>query len=828
MIRRAILLSLLIILTSCLSIELVEAQTQARSCSANPPSGTNIARIEITPSGPLSMPADAAINLTAVAYDNQDNIVNVQIAWTATSGNMQNFGGGSARWSPQTMGSQTATACSGNVAAQLFVNVLPGAPLSLELSVASDNITADDSVELTPLLLDQFGNTWVPNIPFANWTLPDDTSINLPNDGTSPTFTPGPIGLMLVEIAWGDWTASTSFNVTAGTAVSLIIEHESSTVSSDDMLDLCSHLVDQRGNGWSVSSTWSTFEGLADASLSSTEGECIVFDAGTVGEWTVLASASNGMSTGLAITTTEGRLAQIELDDLPTEMNIGDSYPLDAIGYDAAGNTVAVDGWNWSVTTGPSQDSIDYSGGIAYFDPNMAGQHTIQVMAAGRVQAIDVEVFPGVPIYLEIEILDDASSQVVTGFEIDLIVYGVDVNGNRNPVIVENENWTIQNGYGSIEEDPIGGPGHYTYTAGGIGFVGIYGLIENADGSIIVEVLVGELDHLEVIIQNEGSQGKSVHFDLKGYDISGNEVTIHPCAATITTDIGKSTCDDDGWTLELEESGEQVVHARIGSAEGSDFIDVEDTWFGWGDNNQIIIVSSLLIVAIISAVLVLLFMHLGNRIEEEMEAIEQESDDNDEPTTPVTSMDLISGLPPLAFTSPPPPMPQPSATIPQPSPAIPATQTVHSPVVMPPPAMNEVGGPTLTTPSNPFATLDSSPVQAPVIQEVDAEPEYDPELPGSKAPEPVQEVPQDDSVLDDTWGEMTGDWGEQGDTLSDAAATTAEIRHENRRGDGPSDAVGATLRPLPGTEIGTDGWYFDPDGRPTHWIHSEESGWSQE
>ena len=115
-----------------------------------------------------------------------------------------------------------------------------------------------------------------------------------------------------------------------------------------------------------------------------------------------------------------------------------------------------------------------------------------------------------------------------------------------------------------------------------------------------------------------------------------------------------------------------------------------------------------------------------------------------------------------------------------------------------------------------------------IIKEVDAEPEYDPELPGSKAPEPVQEVPQDDSVLDDTWGEMTGDWGEQGDTLSDAAATTAEIRHENRRGDGPSDAVGATLRPLPGTEIGTDGWYFDPDGRPTHWIHSEESGWSQE
>ena len=59
-------------------------------------------------------------------------------------------------------------------------------------------------------------------------------------------------------------------------------------------------------------------------------------------------------------------------------------------------------------------------------------------------------------------------------------------------------------------------------------------------------------------------------------------------------------------------------------------------------------------------------------------------------------------------------------------------------------------------------------------------------------------------------------------------ATIAQIHHENRRADGPRDAAEQTLRPLPGTTAGDDGWYFDREGRPSHWSHSEENGWVQE
>ena len=83
-------------------------------------------------------------------------------------------------------------------------------------------------------------------------------------------------------------------------------------------------------------------------------------------------------------------------------------------------------------------------------------------------------------------------------------------------------------------------------------------------------------------------------------------------------------------------------------------------------------------------------------------------------------------------------------------------------------------------------------------------------------------------VQDDTWGDMSGSWGDGSETVSTAAAEFAQIQHQNRRGDGPRFNSEESLRPLPGTEKGSDGWYFGVDGRPTHWTHSDENGWVQE
>ena len=816
MIRRSIFLVLVLLIPLAL---VVSADTSARSCSAS--EDPSVHHITISPGGPLSMPADQALNITATAFNSANVELNVPIAWTASSGSVQNFGGGQARWYPQTVGAQTVTACNGDVQTTLNVNVQPGAPLTFELSISESNVTADDTLEITPLLRDEFGNGWIPNIPYSNWGLPSGVDISLPNDGTPPIITPGPVGEMTVSVDWDDWSDTISFNVTRGVAIDLFIQHESDTVSSDDLVDICAQYTDQRGNTWAVNATWSTFGSLANDALSSFIGECIVFDAGPIGDWTIEIDDGNGMTDSLTLTVEFGRLAQISLENLATEMHIGDFYLLEADGFDAAGNAVTVDGWNWSVTDGPSTDPIVPDGDGITFVPDRVGQHTIQVMAAGRVQAIDVEVLSGIPVTLEIEIVDGVGTSppaIVTGLSLDLLLYGVDENDNRYLVDVPIADWFILNDFGTIENASAGGTGHYTYTSGGIGDVSITAFLEQAQGVLIVQVLEGPLDHLVVELPAEGDQGTTVTFEITGFDISGNPVSIHQCSATITTDAGDAECDENGWELGLENPGELVVHARIqsssgSSAEGSDFITVHSTWFGWGNNTQVLIVSSILIIIAISAILVALFKHLGSRIDEEIDLIREDNQESEDPPP----------LEEIGFGNMPPPHPQFPSPV-QMAPPLPTPVQQPAIVATPPPVQPAMVSPTPATTLDPFAALQ------PTI-EVASEPTPVEEMIEEDwaVPEPeITAEPELEIQTDDEWGEMAGDWDNAGDSLTTVAAEFAEIQHENRRGDGPRDAAEQTLRPLPGTIVGDDGWYFDREGRPSEWHHSDEKGWSQE
>ena len=133
MIRRAILLAL--ILLAPLSM-VVSADTSARSHGCNATVDTAVHHITISPSGPLSMPADQALNITATPYNSAGTELNVPVEWSSSSGSLQNFGGGSARWYPQTIGAQTVTACNGEIETVLNVDVQPGVPLTFELSVS--------------------------------------------------------------------------------------------------------------------------------------------------------------------------------------------------------------------------------------------------------------------------------------------------------------------------------------------------------------------------------------------------------------------------------------------------------------------------------------------------------------------------------------------------------------------------------------------------------------------------------------------------------------------------------------------------------------------
>ena len=81
--HRTILCSLLLVFTIFSPVGMA---TSARSCSVA--GDSSVHHITITPGGPISMPADQALNITAIAYNSGGTELNVAIAWSSSSGSI--------------------------------------------------------------------------------------------------------------------------------------------------------------------------------------------------------------------------------------------------------------------------------------------------------------------------------------------------------------------------------------------------------------------------------------------------------------------------------------------------------------------------------------------------------------------------------------------------------------------------------------------------------------------------------------------------------------------------------------------------------------------
>jgi hypothetical protein len=817
--------------------------TEARSCSASPPGGAQVDRVEISPSGPISIPADQILNLNVTVYDSSNTELNVGVSWTQSNGSLQDMGNGWVRWAPWSMGEQNITVCVGEFSDIIDINVMLGAPVSFELTSSVENATADDTVQITPLLSDLFGNSQIPYIPESHWTKPAGSSLMVPVDAQPAVWTPGLVGASIISVDHDGWQSSVTINVSHGEAVSLSISDTASAVSADDDLEMCVGMVDQRGNSWSVDANWSIVGEPTGASLTNSSGICTYFDGGLAGDYVVLAEhltlEGSVVNSSRDITVEPGRLATISLEGHASEMSIGVVYLIEPQGFDSGGNPVEVDAWNYSVI-GPSEDAVAVYPDGTVFEPDVTGLHKIRVSAAGRVSEINVEVFAGVPVSLIVTSTEGEALVLVTGYSISLEVIGLDSYGNEDP---SDANWTISAGYGTVVEASSGGVGHYVYTADGIGYVELTAIHGEAVGTLIVEVLPGELDHLEVILPDRAAQGETVEFELRGFDLSENEVSIHPCAATIVTDLGEANCKDGIWSLKLEVEGDQmIVRANIGLASGVGFIDVDRTYFEGvvGSNQQVIMLGTTLTIIVIALILVVVFVSLGSRIKAENELFEdEEEEDVPEPTPPVPPGLTIGGLPPIAAPTAAPgtlPALAPLGTSVPPPPGLSQLQTgvAAPPVAAPTPAPAPVAQPAfdpnaiLLASMQPEEVAEEQPAETPEPEEETTEPEEsedEVQATVSDSGEAESEGPTGEVVADETWGDMTADWEGSPQTLSEAAEAQAADLWDKRLGDGPRDDDGVTLRPLPGTEPGNDGWYFDAANRPTHWDHTEQGGW---
>jgi len=467
-------------------------------------------------------------------------------------------------------------------------------------------------------------------VPSSEWTIPAGSSIHV-QPGQAAIWTPGPIGVQTISVTTGGFTSSWEVNVSRGMGIDLVMNVDRTILTSDESVDLTMSIADIRGNLLEVDGNWSTLAPQANAWISG-NGSHATFDGTLVGNWTVraeyngTASGNTSMSDELVLDVRVGRISLISIDGHNSNLKTGEVLQLNPIATDLDGNIIPDATFNWSVDGPSGEQSIDVVNKT--FTPSTEGQHNIQVESGGRPSSIRVQVGWSEPTDINVTTTNgDWYLTVVTGGSLPLHVEGLDIMGDwhaYNPT-----KWDVDENFGSI--DPSGGAGDYVYNADGVNWTQLHAFVNSTEYTILVYVTPGPLDHLDVHISDSGVQGESVLFTVRGFDVSGNGVSIPICDLTMTSSAGRTECDEElGWRLYLENDGEQhIVTATYEGSEGTGFIDIQATLLGgqFGSSTDVMAGGAVLIALLISIVLIVVYSRvkkLANEYENELEEEENE------------------------------------------------------------------------------------------------------------------------------------------------------------------------------------------------------------
>jgi hypothetical protein len=676
-----LLISLLLAssLTSLLPHELSSqvSAVSGRSCGGP----DNVTSIEILPPGPVSVKADGSQLFDITLKDAAGLIVDGSADWGTDNGTLVPQSSISILYYPWAIGSHEVWACVGDVNKSVIIDVVIGEPVDLQLIADDNNITADETLVLNVLQFDSRGNSG-PVVTFSSdWVIPEGSAIELIPE-QSPRWIPGPIGRFNISVSVDEYNDTWEVNVSRGAAQNLFIEHDGVSITADEVLDLTMVVADQRDNRWVVNGTWSTIENESSSWLTQ-DGATATFEGNSVGSYTVRAIYSgpdNGnvmMMDELTIQVTSGDIAQISLSGHDSDLLTGESLELLPVAKDLDGNIITDATFNWSVDGQSGNAAIDVLN--ATFTALVRGQHNIYAEADGIPAQIRVQVDWSPPVDLNLTDSDgDWYLTVVTGESLQLHVSGLDVMGTWHDY---NPTWQVDGSHGTIEE--TGGDGDFIFHAEGVGWIQLRAFVGQTEHTFLVNLLPGQLDHLVVNAPEEGTQGEVVQFTIEGFDVSDHPVAIPTCDVNIVSSAGEATCEDDVWTLNLENHGEQQsIRATYDGAESNpSFIDVQSTLLSGqlGTSEDVMALGSVFVGLLIAMLLVLAYRRAG-RMAYGME-YEDDDEDEHEPIPVSAPVSGLTGMPQPATAVPPIPhgivlppgqMPPPTAAgvPPPPSPAV--------------------------------------------------------------------------------------------------------------------------------------------------------------
>jgi len=290
------------------------------------------------------------LQMAAAGFDAEGKEVPLSPTWSVTGGGTISATG--VYTAAATPGTVTITATSGSITGTATITVTVGPVASLAITPASQSVVAGATQQFTVTGKDVGGNS-VPVTAF--WSATGGGTI-------SPTglFTAGATAgtfVNAVTATAGGITASATVTVVAGALASVTVTPNPAQVAAGGTQQFTATGRDASGNVVAITPTWTVVAGggtISAADLFTATGAPNTYTN------TVVATAGSFSGTATVVIAT-GTLASITVSPNPASMVTGSTVQFNAVGRDAAGNTVPVTPV-WSIASSGSAAAITVDG----------------------------------------------------------------------------------------------------------------------------------------------------------------------------------------------------------------------------------------------------------------------------------------------------------------------------------------------------------------------------------------------------------------------------------------------------------------------------------
>lgn len=455
--------------------------------------------VAIDPPGPLSATADDTLTFTANATDEFGHPRVPSFLWTTTEpGGLLAAG----VYQPRLVGTwAVCVEALGMPASQVCANVTvgPGALAAILVTPSFASITADAAVDFNASGFDADGNALA---LAANWST-DDAQASVDANGTFTAVTAGS-WTVFASNGTGPVIGTATVLVSPGALFFLSITPPSATVVSGASQDFGATGLDQDGNGFAVTPTWSTTDPGGNITATGRYTAC------QVGPWTV--RAQSGVVWEVAsVTVTPGGVAMLAVNPPTATITTDEALSFTATATDACGNpTAATPTWT---TTDPG-GTVDASG---LYVPGSTGVWSVTATQAPASDSATVTVLPGNA--TRIDVLPDGPLAITADDTVAFTATGYDAKDTPFPFSAV---WSTNDPAGAIGASGV-------YSAGRVGTWTVAGRSSNGTLVDTAQVLVFPgIPAAISLTPSNGSfdQGERIDLLLTATDADGNAAPL--------------------------------------------------------------------------------------------------------------------------------------------------------------------------------------------------------------------------------------------------------------------------------------------------------------